>query len=125
MSRRPGPKQWLTKQGFVTILDMNLLGMIVVTLSKGPRSQRFQHRRQMSHVGGGYRISKYGIETFSDSLRRELSYFGLKVVLIEPGVFKTVVSSSNMLSKTSKDAWERARPEIKQIYGEKFPASCE
>ncbi|XP_020143140.2 retinol dehydrogenase 16-like [Microcebus murinus] len=125
------PNQWLTKQDFVTILDVNLLGMIEVTLSLLPLVRKARGRvvnvssasGRVSITGGGYCISKYGVEAFSDSLRRELSYFGVKVALIEPGFFKTAVTSPKILSKTAKDVWERASSEVKQIYGEKFLAS--
>ncbi|XP_036025536.1 retinol dehydrogenase 16-like [Onychomys torridus] len=68
----------------------------------------------------GYCISKYGVEAFSDSLRRELSYFGVKVAIIEPGGFKTCVTSSDRISPNMKMVWDQASPEVKEIYGEKF-----
>ena len=38
---------------------------------------------------GYYGISKHGVETYNDSLRRELLSSGVKVVCIRPGAFKT------------------------------------
>ena len=38
---------------------------------------------------GYYGISKHAIETYNDSLRRELLSSGVKVVCIRPGAFKT------------------------------------
>jgi hypothetical protein len=38
-------------------------------------------------TGSLYAITKYGVEAFSDSLRREMVKFGVKVVVIEPGHF--------------------------------------
>uniref|UniRef100_A0A2K6F5X5 RDH16 dehydrogenase n=1 Tax=Propithecus coquereli TaxID=379532 RepID=A0A2K6F5X5_PROCO len=71
------PNEWLTKQDFATILDVNLLGMIEVTLSLLPLVRKARGRvvnvssmaGRLSLVGGGYCISKYGVEAFSDSLR--------------------------------------------------------
>lgn len=40
---------------------------------------------------GAYCASKYGLEGYSDSLRRELIRFGIDVVLIEPGAVKTPI----------------------------------
>ena len=34
-----------------------------------------------------YNASKYAVETVSDSLRMEMQRFGVKVILIEPGMF--------------------------------------
>uniref|UniRef100_A0A8C9AM82 Retinol dehydrogenase 16 n=1 Tax=Prolemur simus TaxID=1328070 RepID=A0A8C9AM82_PROSS len=126
-----GPNEWLTKQDFVTTLEVNLLGMIEVTLSLLPLVRKARGRvvnmssiaGRLSLVGGGYSISKYGVEAFSDSLRRELSYCGVKVALIEPGYFKTAMTTKDILLKKAKDMWDRASSEVKQIYGEKFLAS--
>uniref|UniRef100_A0ABI0P3B4 Uncharacterized protein n=1 Tax=Bos taurus TaxID=9913 RepID=A0ABI0P3B4_BOVIN len=80
------PNEWLTKQDFVKVLDVNLLGVIDVTLSL--LSLVRKARGRVVNVSS-YCISKYGVEAFSDSLRRELSYFGVKVAMIEPGYFVT------------------------------------
>ncbi|XP_036025834.1 retinol dehydrogenase 16-like [Onychomys torridus] len=125
------PNEWLNKQDFAKILDVNLLGMIEVTLNMLPLVRKARGRvvnvssvmGRVSLFGGGYCISKYGVEAFSDSLRRELSYFGVKVAIIEPGYFKTDITSSDMHSSNTKMSWDKAGLEIKEIYGEKFLAS--
>uniref|UniRef100_A0A3Q2GUW3 Retinol dehydrogenase 16 n=1 Tax=Equus caballus TaxID=9796 RepID=A0A3Q2GUW3_HORSE len=125
------PNEWLTKQDFVKIIDVNLLGLIEVTLSLLPLVRKARGRvvnvssaaGRLAICGGGYCISKYGVEAFSDSLRRELSYFGVKVAIIEPGYFKTNMTRHENFSQGYQEAWERARPEIKEIYGEKILAS--
>ena len=38
---------------------------------------------------GFYPLSKHALEVYNDSLRRELSSLGIKVVIIRPGAFKT------------------------------------
>lgn len=57
--------------------------------------------------------------------RRELSYFGVKVVMIEPGYFKTAVTIPKALSQGFQASWNQASPEIKELYGEKFMANRE
>nr|XP_060515652.1 retinol dehydrogenase 16-like [Panthera onca] len=54
---------------------------------------------------------------------RELSYFGVKVAVIEPGFFNTGVTNSEKISRAIQEAWDQASPEVKEIYGEKFLAS--
>ncbi|XP_030876545.1 retinol dehydrogenase 16-like, partial [Leptonychotes weddellii] len=89
------PNEWLTRRDFMKILDVNLLGLLEVTLSLLSLVRKARGRvvnvssimGRLSLFGGGYCISKYGVEAFSDSLRRELSYFGVKVAMIEPGYF--------------------------------------
>jgi NAD(P)-dependent dehydrogenase (short-subunit alcohol dehydrogenase family) len=39
--------------------------------------------------GGAYHASKYAVEAFSDALRFEVAGFGVRVVLIEPGLITT------------------------------------
>lgn len=73
----PTPNEWLVKQDFVKILDVNLLGMIEVTLSLLPLVRKARGRvvnvssimGRLALLSGGYCISKYGVEAFSDSLR--------------------------------------------------------
>nr|XP_045008988.1 retinol dehydrogenase 7-like [Jaculus jaculus] len=125
------PNEWLTKQDFVNILEVNLLGVIEVTLSMLSLVRKARGRvvnvssvmGRVSLFGGGYCISKYGVEAFSDSLRRELSYFGVKVAIIEPGYFKTAVTNSDTLSLGLKRMWDKASSEVKHVYGENFLAS--
>lgn len=74
----PGaPNEWLNKQDFMDILNVNLLGVIEVTLSLLSLVRKAQGRvvnvasigGRISLLGGGYCISKYGVESFSDTLR--------------------------------------------------------
>ncbi|XP_032730405.1 retinol dehydrogenase 16 [Lontra canadensis] len=125
------PNEWLTKHDFMKILDVNLLGLLEVTLSLLSLVRKARGRvvnvssimGRLSILGGGYCISKYGVEAFSDSLRRELSYFGVKVAVIEPGYFSTNICSPEKISRGIQEAWDQASPEVKEIYGEKFLAS--
>ncbi|KAI5934995.1 Retinol dehydrogenase 16 [Manis javanica] len=127
----PTPNEWLVKQDFVKILDVNLLGMIEVTLSLLPLVRKARGRvvnvssimGRLALLSGGYCISKYGVEAFSDSLRRELSYFGVKVAVIEPGYFKTAMTNYDRLFRCLQEAWELTSSEVKDLYGEEFLAS--
>ncbi|XP_003790592.1 retinol dehydrogenase 16-like isoform X2 [Otolemur garnettii] len=130
-SQPTAPNEWLTKQDFVTILDVNLLGVIEVTLSLLPLVRKARGRvvnvssilGRVSLFGGGYCISKYGVEAFSDSLRRELAHFGVKVAVIEPGQFETNMTNTEKVLQMVQKTWDHASPEIKEIYGQKFLAS--
>ncbi|XP_041526765.1 retinol dehydrogenase 16-like isoform X2 [Microtus oregoni] len=119
-----GPNEWLNKEDFAKILDVNLLGVIEVTLSMLPLVRKARGRvvnvssimGRVSFFGGGYSISKYGVEAFSDSLRRELSYFGVKVAVVEPGFFSTGASNTDMHLCYAKMLWDRASSEVKEVY---------
>lgn len=71
------PNEWLTKEDFKKIIDINLLGVVDVTIHMLPLIRRAKGRivnvasimGRISLFGGGYCPSKYGVEAFSDSLR--------------------------------------------------------
>ncbi|XP_050839789.1 retinol dehydrogenase 16-like [Serinus canaria] len=122
------PNEWLTKEDFVKVLDVNLLGLVEVTLSLLPLVRRARGRvvnvasvmGRVSFFGGGYCISKFGVEAFSDSLRLEMHNFGVKVCVIEPGYFKTMITNVENLEKNFHASWEKLPAEIKASYGESY-----
>ncbi|XP_053823598.1 retinol dehydrogenase 16-like isoform X2 [Vidua macroura] len=122
------PNEWLTKEDFVKVLDVNLVGLVEVTLSLLPLVRRARGRvvnvasvmGRVSCFGGGYCISKFGVEAFSDSLRLEMHRFGVKVCVIEPGYFKTMITNVENLEKNFYASWEKLPEEIKASYGENY-----
>ncbi|XP_069066360.1 retinol dehydrogenase 7-like [Pleurodeles waltl] len=120
------PNEWLSVDDFMQVINVNLIGMIDVTLNLLPHVRRACGRIiNMSSVagrlalsGGGYCISKFGVEAFSDSLRRDLSSFGVKVSVIEPGAFKTEIGNPEVLRKSLEKIWSRVPSEVKESYGE-------
>ena len=57
--------------------------------------------------------------------RRELTYFGVKVAVIEPGYFSTNVTNPEKISRGFQETWDRLSPEVREAYGEEFLASGE
>ncbi|XP_074835769.1 retinol dehydrogenase 16-like [Carettochelys insculpta] len=123
-----GPNEWMTKDDFLTVLEVNLIGLVEVTLSFLPLVRRARGRvvnmasvmGRLAFFGGGYCPSKYGVEAFSDSLRRETRPFGVKVCMIEPGYFCTRITNPQLLTKHFHCIWQRLPAEIKAAYGEDF-----
>uniref|UniRef100_A0A7N4PP90 Retinol dehydrogenase 16 n=1 Tax=Sarcophilus harrisii TaxID=9305 RepID=A0A7N4PP90_SARHA len=122
------PNEWLNIEDFLKVLNVNLIGLIEVTLSLLPLVRKARGRivsmssvmGRLSVFGGGYCISKYGVEAFSDSLRRELYHFGVKVAMVEPGFFKTNITNEKIFSQSYHKLWDRLDPEVRQCYGQKF-----
>ncbi|KAG8542882.1 hypothetical protein GDO81_005675 [Engystomops pustulosus] len=120
--------EWLTKEDYLKDLNVNVLGLIDVTLKMLPMIRRAQGRvvnvasiaGRLSMVGGGYCISKFGVETFSDSLRREIRRFGVKVSIIEPGYFKTPIIKPESVVTQIRAIWEKASEEIRNTYGQQY-----
>jgi NAD(P)-dependent dehydrogenase (short-subunit alcohol dehydrogenase family) len=79
--------------------ETNFFGAVAMTKGVLPimRRQRSGHIIQISSIGGlhgsfsisSYSASKFALEGWSESLRLEVNYLGIKVVLIEPGSFQT------------------------------------
>ncbi|XP_072511192.1 retinol dehydrogenase 16-like [Notamacropus eugenii] len=123
-----GPNEWLNKEDFLKVINVNLIGLIEVTLSLLSLVRKAEGRivnvssavGRLSLFGGGYCISKYGVEAFSDSLRRELFHFGVKVAMIEPGFFKTNITNGEIFCQSYRELWDRMDPEVRRCYGQKF-----
>ncbi|XP_028992940.1 retinol dehydrogenase 1 isoform X2 [Betta splendens] len=120
-----GPTEWMQKEDFDRVLDVNLVGVIDVTLRLLPLLKRARGRvvnvasvlGRLSLVGGGYCLSKWGVEAFSDSLRRDMHHFGIKVSIIEPGFFKTAVTRLDLIEADLKRLWTRLPAHVRDSYG--------
>ncbi|XP_042310807.1 retinol dehydrogenase 7-like [Sceloporus undulatus] len=120
------PNEWLTKDDFAKVINVNLLGLIDVTLHMLPLVRAARGRvvniasvyGRLACIGGCYCPSKYGVEAFSDSLRRELHPFGVQVIIIEPGVFRTPIL--NNVEDNFWKAWSQAPSHIKECYGQQY-----
>ncbi|XP_028327959.1 retinol dehydrogenase 7-like [Gouania willdenowi] len=122
------PCDWLNVNDYKSMLDVNLTGVIAVTLSVLPLIKKAKGRvvnvasvfGRISATGGPYTVSKYGVEAFNDSLRMNMAPFGVKVLCIEPGFFKTNVTDAAILSKNVQTLWERLPQETKNDYGSEY-----
>ena len=81
-------------------LEINLIGQVAVTQAFLPALRGGGGRIvNVGSIGGrvalpllgAYAMSKFGIEAFSDTLRRELRAQGVDVIVIEPGGVKTPI----------------------------------
>lgn len=99
-----GPLAHLPTAQFRRQLEVNLLGPFVVTkaflplLGADPARKEKPGRivnisstsaRIAGPFTGAYAASKFGLEGFSESLRRELILFGIDVIIIRPGAIVT------------------------------------
>jgi len=77
-----GPTDWLDIEHFREPIEVNLIGLINVTINMLPLIKKAKGRIvNMSSVagclafsGGGYSPSKFGVEGFNDSLRYNTDY---------------------------------------------------
>jgi NAD(P)-dependent dehydrogenase (short-subunit alcohol dehydrogenase family) len=81
------------------IMETNFFGAMAVTMATLPilRAQRFGAIVNMSSLGGqlsnagfgAYSASKFALEGASEALAQEMAPFGVKVLIVEPGAFRT------------------------------------
>ncbi len=84
-----------TTQAVLPIMRKQRSG-IIVNISSG--AGRFGYP-----MGSAYVSTKFAIEGLSESLSFEVEPFGIKVILIEPGMIRTNFSSASVLAKKSLD----------------------
>ncbi|NXX42869.1 DR9C7 reductase, partial [Tricholaema leucomelas] len=123
-----GPTEWMAMEHYRQVMAVNAFGAIEVTLALLPLLKRARGRvvntssvlGRLSANGGGYCVSKYCVEAFSDSLRRDMYHFGVRVSIVEPGFFKTAVTNLEGIELSLRQLWERLAPETRLSYGEEF-----
>ncbi|XP_025093907.1 retinol dehydrogenase 7-like isoform X3 [Pomacea canaliculata] len=121
-----GPSEWVSRDGYQTCLAVNLLGLIDVTRTFLPLVRRARGRvvnissfmGRIAVANSRYTVSKYGVEAFSDCLRREVYRQGVQVCIIEPGGFKTDLLRQDILFKSFKMSYDATPADIRQHYPE-------
>ena len=107
------------------LFETNLFGLMNVTqtllplLGTSPETKKHMGRIiNVSSVGGvlalpflsSYAATKHALEGYSHSLRRELSVFGIKVIILAPGAIKSKIWEKDELDKKSFKASRYEQP---------------
>ncbi|MDF3310751.1 oxidoreductase [Rhodococcus sp. T2V] len=101
------PIEEMADDDFRQQVDANFFGVVNVTRAALPilREQRSGCFVQFSSVGGrvggtpglsAYQAAKFAVEGFSEVLAAEVRPFGVKVLIVEPGAFRTDWQGSSM-----------------------------
>lgn len=98
-----GPLEETTDEFLKELFNTNFFGDIAVTREVLPilRAQKSGAIVQISsssgsyaHAGfGAYSASKFALEGFSEALHAEMVPFGIKVLIVKPGAFRTDITS--------------------------------
>ncbi|MFD4675872.1 oxidoreductase [Lentzea sp. NPDC058450] len=102
------PIEEMAAADFRAQVEANLFGVVNVTRAALPvlRQQRSGTFVQFSSVGGraggtpgmgAYQTAKFAVEGFSEVLANEVAPFGVRVVIVEPGAFRTDWQGSSMV----------------------------
>lgn len=76
-----------------------------------------------SPFSGMYHASKYSVEAFSDALRMELKPFGIKVILVEPGLIKTdwgIIHGNNIRKYSGSGAYGEKALKVAAYYEKEY-----
>jgi NAD(P)-dependent dehydrogenase (short-subunit alcohol dehydrogenase family) len=107
-----GPWEEITPTELRHQLDINLVGAMAVTRAclpalRAARGVVVQVSSVSGQAGdplmGPYNASKFGLEGASEALRAEVRPFGVRVVIVEPGPFRTPISHASPQA-AAKDA---------------------
>lgn len=101
------PIEEMAEDDFRAQIETNLFGVVNVTRAALPvlRAQRSGVFVQFSSIGGrvggtpgmgAYQTAKFAVEGFSEVLANEVAPFGVKVVIVELGAFRTDWQGSSM-----------------------------
>ena len=102
-----GPIEEMAEVDFRDQFEANFFGVVNVTRAALPvlRGQRSGVFVQFSSVGGrvggtpgmgAYQSAKFAVEGFSEVLASEVAPFGVRVIIVEPGAFRTDWQGSSM-----------------------------
>lgn len=121
--------EWCTMDAYQSVLNVNLLGSIRVTKACLPLVRTAKGRVvNISSLAGrcalpgftAYSASKFGLIGFSDSLRREMRKFDVKVISIEPKLYRTAISNADYHVQTNNTMWAEATDTVKLNYGDTY-----
>jgi short-subunit dehydrogenase len=100
--------------------DVNIFGLANITRKVLPHMRKQQSGKiiNISSMGGKmytplgawYHATKHALEGWSDCLRLEVAQFGIKVVVVEPGIIKTEfadVMAAPMMKRTGNSAYSK------------------
>jgi NAD(P)-dependent dehydrogenase (short-subunit alcohol dehydrogenase family) len=98
------------------VMETNFFGALAVTIAALPVLRRQRSGAivnissmggQMSFAGAGaYSASKFALEGASEALAQELAPFGIKVLIVEPGAFRTGFASDALRQMPVLDAYQ-------------------
>ncbi len=101
-------------------MDVNLYGVLRACQAVLPqmRKQRSGHIINISSIGGSvgtagrsaYSASKFALNGLSECLAKEVSPFGIKITILEPGQFRT-----DFFNKGKTQIKESDKPDYKQL----------
>jgi short-subunit dehydrogenase len=128
-----GPIETMPIQTAQNLFDVNVFGLIGLTQLLLPDMRKRGKGtvinlssiagRFVTPGAGWYGASKFAVEALSDALRLELHQFGIKVVIIEPGLIAThfeTVAGKSMADAQRDPAWAPMMEKVEENWQKGF-----
>jgi short-subunit dehydrogenase len=128
-----GPIETMPIQTAQNLFDVNVFGLIGLTQLLLPEMRKRGKGtvinlssiagRFVTPGAGWYGASKFAVEALSDALRLELHQFGIKVVIIEPGLIAThfeTVAGQSMADAQRDPTWAPMMEKVEENWQKGF-----
>jgi NAD(P)-dependent dehydrogenase (short-subunit alcohol dehydrogenase family) len=111
-------------------LEVNVVGQHAVTQTLVPLLRRGRGRivnlgsigdRIVAPMTGPYHVSKFALRAWNDTLRLELSPWGIQVVLVEPGAVATPIWETSIAA--AERLQQRLPSGVEELYGRAIAAA--
>ncbi|KAI8520660.1 Dehydrogenase/reductase SDR member 9 [Branchiostoma belcheri] len=117
-----GHIEWQSREDYVRTFDVNLFGLVDVTRTFLPLLRKAGGRViNISSIygrndpgSGAYGASKFAVEG------RMMSFYGVSVHIMEPGVFKTELTSPESFERMMQQSYDKLEPDVQDWYGEEY-----
>ncbi|CAF1081086.1 unnamed protein product [Adineta steineri] len=123
-----GLVEWTTMKTFRQVMDVNFFGHVAMTKKFLPllTSRRGSRVVNLCSTAGYvstsgmsvYNASKFALEAFSDTLRREMHGWGLHVSIIEPGFMRTPLIDG--IDHGYQELWSEVDEDTKARWGNEY-----
>lgn len=128
ISGNMGWDDWLRPDDYEQAWQVNTLGTIrvsqafkrLVKMESGSRIVLMASAcgRVALPAFGPYTVSKFAVEAYADTIRSELILFGVKVCILEPGFFRTPLTSVKTNLSMLERVWSRTPETVKADFGQ-------
>jgi NAD(P)-dependent dehydrogenase (short-subunit alcohol dehydrogenase family) len=125
---KPGPTEWQDVANYERMMAVNLYGVVRLTNLFLPMIRNSQGRivivasiagRVGLAANSAYCASKYAVSGYAEVLRRDMQPWGVRVCVIEPGVYAQTGLYSDF-QKGLDTTWKNLDEQMKKDYGESY-----
>ncbi|MEW5841024.1 SDR family oxidoreductase [Nitrososphaera sp.] len=128
-----GPVEELSMEELKAQFETNFFGLVRVTQAVLPAMRKQEGGGgkiiNISSIGGrvgfpgspAYCSTKFAVEGLSETMAFELEPFGIRVVLVEPGMIKTNFAGAGVVAKNTQDPGSPYAPFIQKMFAAAAP----